>query len=88
MSALVIRLPRTQKGKELLLLNIAFHDKKAWRRLQNNGMSTDVSWCNRASRYAALYREVAVRRNQAHCLPSAPMRQIERLHGGRVSSSS
>jgi starch synthase len=69
--------------------NIAFHDKKAWRRLQNNGMSTDVSWRNRASRYAALYREVvAVRRNQAHCLPSAPMRQIERLHGGRVSSLS
>jgi starch synthase len=47
--------------------NIAFHDKQAWRRLQDNGMSTDVSWRNRASRYAALYREVvAVRRNQAH----------------------
>jgi starch synthase len=47
--------------------NILFHDKQAWRRLQHNGMSTDVSWRNRASRYAALYREVvAVRRNQAH----------------------
>ena len=47
--------------------NMAFHDKQAWRRLQDNGMSTDVSWRNRASRYAALYREVvAVRRNQAH----------------------
>jgi starch synthase len=47
--------------------NMAFHDKQAWRRLQDNGMSTDVSWRNRASGYAALYREiVAVRRNQAH----------------------
>jgi starch synthase len=47
--------------------NIAFHDKQAWRTLQDNGMSTDVSWRNRASRYAALYREVvAVHRNQAH----------------------
>ena len=33
--------------------------------LQRNGMSTDVSWRNRASRYAALYRDaVAARRNQ------------------------
>ena len=47
--------------------NILFHDKQAWRRLQHNGMSTDVSWRNRAHRYAALYREVvAVHRNQAH----------------------
>lgn len=45
----------------------AFHDKHAWRRLQRNGMSTDVSWRNRASQYAALYQEVAgARRNQAH----------------------
>ena len=44
----------------------SFHDKQAWRELQHNGMSTDVSWRNRASQYAALYREVvAVRRNQA-----------------------
>jgi starch synthase len=47
--------------------NMAFPDKQAWRRLQDNGMSTDVSWRNPASRYAALYREVvAVRQNQAH----------------------
>jgi starch synthase len=45
----------------------SFHDKQAWRRLQHNGMSTDVSWRNRASQYAALYQEVAgTRRNQAH----------------------
>jgi len=30
-------------------------------------MSTDVSWRNRASQYAALYQEVVeVRRSQAH----------------------
>jgi starch synthase len=45
--------------------SIAFSDKPAWRRLQHNGMSTDVSWRNRASQYAALYRDVvATRRNQ------------------------
>ena len=44
--------------------NVAFSDKPAWRRLQHTGMSTDVSWRNRASQYAALYRDVvAERRN-------------------------
>ena len=33
-----------------------FHDVAAWRRIQRNGMSTDVSWRNPASRYANLYR--------------------------------
>jgi starch synthase len=43
----------------------SFHDRPAWRRLQHNGMSTDVSWRNRASQYAALYQEVVeARRNQ------------------------
>jgi starch synthase len=32
-----------------------FHDVAAWRRIQRNGMSTDVSWRNSASRYANLY---------------------------------
>jgi starch synthase len=32
-----------------------FHDVPAWRRIQRNGMSTDVSWRNPASRYANLY---------------------------------
>jgi starch synthase len=42
-----------------------WRDQPAWRRLQHNGMSTDVSWRNRASRYAALYRNViASRRKQ------------------------
>jgi starch synthase len=33
-----------------------FRDVAAWRRIQRNGMSTDVSWRNPASRYANLYR--------------------------------
>jgi starch synthase len=36
----------------------SFHDKQGWRELQRNGMSTDVSWRNRANRYVALYREI------------------------------
>ena len=45
--------------------NMLWHDQQAWRSLQHNGMSTDVSWRDRASRYAALYRDVvAGRRNQ------------------------
>jgi starch synthase len=34
----------------------AFRDVAAWRRIQRNGMSTDVSWRHPASRYADLYR--------------------------------
>jgi starch synthase len=33
-----------------------FHDVAAWRRIQRNGMVTDVSWRNPAGRYADLYR--------------------------------
>jgi len=44
--------------------NNLWHDQQAWRRLQSNGMSKDVSWRNRASRYAELYREVAADRRQ------------------------
>lgn len=45
----------------------SFHNKQEWRELQRNGMSTDVSWRNRASRYVVLYREVVeARRNQTH----------------------
>ena len=35
-----------------------FHDVAAWRRIQSNGMSTDVSWRNPARRYANLYRRL------------------------------
>jgi starch synthase len=36
----------------------AFQDQPLWRKLQHSGMSTDVSWRSRASRYAELYREL------------------------------
>src|SRR5215471_8309429 len=47
----------------LRVANVLFQDKVAWRRLQRNGMLTDVSWSNRASRYAALYHEVIAKRH-------------------------
>lgn len=34
----------------------AFSDRPAWRKMQDNGMRTDVSWPERARRYADLYR--------------------------------
>jgi starch synthase len=36
----------------------SFQDKAAWRKRQDNGMSTDVSWRDRARRYADLYCEM------------------------------
>jgi starch synthase len=36
----------------------AFLDKPMWQQIQLKGMSTDVSWRDRASRYADLYREI------------------------------
>jgi starch synthase len=35
-----------------------FRDKAAWCRIQQSGMSRDVSWRDRAARYADLYREI------------------------------
>jgi starch synthase len=42
--------------------NLAFHDKLTWRRLQQSGMTADVSWRNRAGEYAALYRDIIATR--------------------------
>jgi starch synthase len=39
-----------------------FKDKWTWRRLQTNGMKTDVSWRSPARRYAALYRDAIAAR--------------------------
>jgi starch synthase len=36
-----------------------FHNKPVWQRIQKNGMTVDVSWHNRARRYADLYRQIA-----------------------------
>lgn len=46
----------------VLRAHAAFGDKHAWQKLQANGMSTDVSWRSRASRYADLYREIITAR--------------------------
>ncbi len=46
----------------VLRAHAAFGDKGAWRTIQMNGMSTDVSWHSRASRYADLYREIITTR--------------------------
>jgi len=35
-----------------------YRDEPTWRRLQQNGMATDVSWRGPAQTYAALYREL------------------------------
>jgi starch synthase len=40
-----------------------FRDTPAWREIQRSGMSTDVSWRNRASRYADLYRQIIAMRS-------------------------
>jgi starch synthase len=42
--------------------NASFYGTSAWRRMQRNGMTTDVSWRNRASQYADLYRDLVTRR--------------------------
>ena len=36
-----------------------YRDTQTWRRMQVNGMRTELSWRDPARRYAALYREVA-----------------------------
>jgi starch synthase len=44
----------------------SFYGDSPWRRMQRNGMSTDVSWRNRATAYAELYRRVVEMRRQGH----------------------
>jgi starch synthase len=47
-----------QLSSALRRANVLFRDKPAWRQLQHNGMAVDVSWRNRASQYADLYRRI------------------------------
>jgi starch synthase len=42
----------------------SFYENSPWRRMQRNGMSTDVSWRNRAAAYADLYRRVVEMRRR------------------------
>ena len=52
-------------GGALRKARATFDNKPAWRSLQRNGMATDVSWRNRASRYAGLYRDILTTRRIA-----------------------
>ena len=42
-----------------------FHKGSVWPQIQQNGMAVDVSWRNRASRYADLYRQIVKARQAA-----------------------
>lgn len=54
-------------GRALRKARALFEDRTAWRGLQRNGMTTDVSWQNRANRYAELYHDIlATRRIATH----------------------
>ncbi|KIZ42458.1 MULTISPECIES: glycogen synthase GlgA [Rhodopseudomonas] len=46
----------------LLKTRALFADHAAWRNLQINGMTTDVSWTNPAQHYAKLYRDLLAAR--------------------------
>jgi starch synthase len=37
---------------------LLYRDPAVWKKLQSNGMASDVSWRDPAARYAALYREL------------------------------
>jgi starch synthase len=39
-----------------------YRQPSVWRRVQANGMATDVSWREPARRYAALFRDVLAER--------------------------
>ncbi|MBT3070469.1 glycogen synthase GlgA [Rhodomicrobium sp. Az07] len=55
----------TRESLELALRKAGrlFRDRDTWRRLQTNGMATDVSWRAPAKRYALLYRELVAERS-------------------------
>jgi starch synthase len=52
--------PPTAENLALALrrAHAAFRDKSTWRQIQQRGLSTDVSWRDRARCYAELYREL------------------------------
>jgi len=59
--------PVTATALEAALRRAAelWRDQAAWRRVQANGMVTDVSWRRPARRYAQLYRELVAERASA-----------------------
>jgi len=57
--------PVTLDALKAALRRIAelWSDQPTWRRLQDNGMRTDVSWAGPAKQYASLYAELQAARN-------------------------
>ena len=57
--------PVTSRGIETTFNRVraAWSNKARWRRLQRNGMGTDVSWTKSAQQYAKLYSDVVATRN-------------------------
>lgn len=43
-------------------LLVLWHDKPAWQRMQDNGMTADVSWHGQAKRYIGLYQSLLAER--------------------------
>ena len=52
--------PVSRAGLDQALLRVAglWRDQVAWRKMQRNGMTMDVSWRKPAAQYAALFRGV------------------------------
>lgn len=57
--------PVTSRAIEMTFQRVrtAWSNKTRWRRLQKNGMGTDVSWTKSAQQYAKLYSDVVATRN-------------------------
>jgi starch synthase len=53
--------PVTREALEQALARAAavWREKRAWRRLQANGMALDVGWDRAAEQYARLYRQLS-----------------------------
>jgi starch synthase len=52
-------------GSALRRAHALFRNKRIWTELQRNGMAVDVSWVDRASNYADLYRQLVKTRQVA-----------------------
>ena len=52
-------------GSALRRASALFRNRRIWTELQQNGMAVDVSWVDRASNYADLYRQLVKTRQVA-----------------------
>lgn len=64
--------PVTREAFEHALTRAAsvWREKKAWRRLQTNGMAMEVGWDRAATQYARLYRELIAKKGRPDADPS------------------